>query len=141
MLTLGAVLSIFVGDWPTICVDQQVTSLGFNDYTTGAFTPDQSYVCGLGLGFIPTPFTPIDKLESMCMEDARVFTRKVLLRDYWKDSDQPMPDSFEGDDGPRPLKFSLSSSEWMPPAEWSPSEGVLESLKAFSSTFGMYERA
>ena len=128
-------LSLYVGDLPSVVIDHQVTQLGFRNYATGALTPEKMQVAGLGLGFIPTPHVPDTVLLRDTMSDVRRFTRKVCLADYFKHSTQTTVEA--PGDGPCPQKFSTTDPNWMP-TDWKPSTGVLEYIWSVRET--VYER-
>ena len=118
-LTLTAVMALHLGDLPQPALDMHISQLGFSDLSSANFDADSRLLCGLGLGFIPTPHFSKRAFTESVMGDTWAFTRRVILHDYFSQNSPP-PEPSEC-----PPKFRISNSKWWP-TDFNPSSGVLE---------------
>ena len=83
-LPLTVLCALFVGTLPMIALDNPVTNLGFKDFSTTVPLSAHN-VCGLGLGFIPSPNFSEKQIRSDLKTAVSTFQRRVLLTDYFSD--------------------------------------------------------
>ena len=121
LLPLAAVMAVMFGDLPAPAVDMSVSQLGFSDLSSTAFSADEQFVCGLGLGFIPTPHFSEREFSSHVMRDTYAFVRRILIYDYFNGPDAPVYEEM-----PCPPKFRIANPDFWPPPEHNPSSNVLE---------------
>ena len=121
MLPLIAVMGLLFGSLPDAALDSSVSQFGFRDLSTAAFDANAQHVCGLGLGFIPTPHISFSRFKKSVMDDTYAFTRRVLIHDYFRAHSH-------GDETPDecPPAFRIKNPSWMPPGNFNPSANVLE---------------
>ena len=129
MLPLVAVMGMLFGSMPDASLFSCVSQLGFRDLSTAVFDADAQYVCGLGLGFIPTPHLSLSRFYAQVMSDTRAFTRRVIILDYFHSH----TDEFAAPDE-CPAAFRIRNPGWMPPQAHNPSANVLEYCMAVTES-------
>ena len=120
LLPLAAVCAIYFGDLPEPVLDMNIQQLGFSDLSSGSFDADSRMLCGLGLGFIPTPHFSKRQFAQSVMADTYRFTRRIIIHDYFSTLEiPPKPDAC-------PPRFRIAKPKWWPPDDFNPSSGVFE---------------
>ena len=83
VLPIALLIGLAVADVPIVCIDNAVTQHGFRDLTGTISASDDRYICGLGLGFIPSKQDSLPVFQHNVLSDVRGFTRRVLLYDFF----------------------------------------------------------
>ena len=94
-----------------------------------AFDADAQYVCGLGLGFIPTPFISLSRFKKQVMTDTYAYTRRIIIHDFFRANSNGLEIIDEC-----PAAFRIKNPSWMPPPGFNPSANVLEYCMAVTES-------
>ena len=105
-LPLLVLCALFIATIPLSCLTNQVTNLGFHDMCDTPLTPAAKYVCGLGLGFAPTPGFFATRIRTELSESVKRFQRGVLLHDYFSRDGNSPADSLSNEND-RPDNFRI----------------------------------
>ena len=99
-----------------------VNNLGFKDFS-GCVPDAASHVCGLGLGFIPTPSFSEKNIRTDLKKAVSDIQRRVLLTDYWGQQGQSNDEEILSEQQ-CPKQLKVPNPSWLP--DYTPSTGVLE---------------
>ena len=135
-LPLLMLCGMFIATVPVVCLDNPVLNVAFRDLSGIPLTAAAKHVCGLGLGFAPTPSFSEARIRSDLKTAVKTFQRSVILTDYfgtcnhWDDSDGRADALSVADPAmepylPCPAQCRIPNLAWMP-SGFNPSTGVLE---------------
>jgi hypothetical protein len=106
---------------PALILSSDIANLGFRNFASREFEPEEVEVLGLSLGFAPTPFSSPTQDLAKTATSFDSFARSIYLSDYFSSKSQ------KKDDG-TPARFRIPKPGFHPRSVegWKPAEGIAE---------------